>query len=79
MCTQGRLNSIIGPGQNSALWPMPIQPLTGVKLQMSIELNINLLHRYFQQDACLNIKKHAVHNIHRLPWGPGQLPSVLMR
>jgi len=30
---QGRLNGIIGPGQNSALSrPLPIQPLTGIKM-----------------------------------------------
>ena len=39
---------------------------------------------YFQQNQCLNIKKHALHSIHRLAWGPyvrgapGQLPSVPM-
>ena len=36
---------------------------------MSIELNRNLLYWYFQENQCLNIKKHAVHNIHRLTWG----------
>ena len=42
---------------------------------MSIELNIYLLYWYFQQNQCLNIKKHALHNIHiielnihRLAW-----------
>jgi len=28
------------------------------------------LYWYFQQNQCLNIKKHAVHNIHRLAWNP---------
>jgi hypothetical protein len=37
----------------------------------SIKLNIHvyLLYLHFQQNQCLNIKKHAVHNIHRLAWG----------
>jgi hypothetical protein len=52
---------------------------------MSIELNISLLYWYFQQNQCLSIKRHAVHNIHRFAMGPytrgapGQLPSVPMR
>ena len=29
---QGRLSSILGPGQSSALGPIPTQPLTGIKL-----------------------------------------------
>jgi len=29
-----------------------------------------LLYRYFQQNQCLNIRKHVVHNIHRLAWSP---------
>ena len=33
-------------------------------------LNIYLLHWYFQHNQCLNIKKKDVHNIHRLAWGP---------
>jgi hypothetical protein len=47
--------------------------------------HIYLFYWYFQQNQCLNIKKHAVHNIHRLAWGsyacetPGQLPNVPMR
>ena len=35
---QGRLNSIIDPGQNSALGPLPTQPLTGMKMQMIIKI-----------------------------------------
>ena len=44
-----------------------------------------ILNWYFQQNQCLNIKKHAVHHKHRLVWGPnargatGKLPSVPMR
>jgi hypothetical protein len=37
-------------------------------VQNSGELNRNLLYWYFQENQCLNIKKHAVHNIHRLTW-----------
>jgi hypothetical protein len=37
---------------------------------MSIQLNIYLLYWYFQENQCLNIKKHAVHNIHILAWAP---------
>ena len=39
----------------------------------------------FQQNRCLNIKKHTVHNVHTLAWGlyscgpSGQLPFVPMR
>jgi len=29
---QGRLNTIIGPNQSSALGPLPTQPLTGIKM-----------------------------------------------
>jgi len=28
------------------------------------------LYWYFQQNQCLNIKKHIVHNRHRLAWSP---------
>jgi hypothetical protein len=35
---------------------IPTQPITGIKLQMSIKVNIYLLYWYFQQDQCLNIK-----------------------
>ena len=28
-----------------------------------------LLYWYFQQNQCLNIKRHTVHNIHILSWG----------
>ena len=49
---------------------------------MSIKLNIYLLYWYFQQNQCLNIKKHVVHNIHGLAWGPWAtamrvIPSIL--
>jgi hypothetical protein len=37
---------------------------------MSIKLNIYLLYGYFQQNQCLNIKKHAIYIIHRLAWDP---------
>ena len=37
---------------------------------MSIQLNIYLLYWYFQQNQCLNIKKHAVHNIYIYQYGP---------
>ena len=66
---QGRLNNILGPGKSSPLGPLPT-PLTatGIKLLLSIILNIYLLYWYFQQNQRLNIKKHAIHNIHRLAW-----------
>jgi len=67
---QGRLNNILGPGKNSALGPLPTQPLTATGIKLSIILNIYLLYWYFQQNQCLNIKKHAIHNIHRLAWAP---------
>jgi len=34
------------------------------------KIKIYLMYCYFQQSQCLNIKKHAVHNIHILAWGP---------
>ena len=39
---------------------------------MSIKLNIHvqLLHRYFQKNQCLNIKKYAAHSLQRLAQGP---------
>ena len=33
-------------------------------------LNIYLLYWYFQYNRCLNIKKHDIHNIHRLARPP---------
>ena len=33
------------------------------------KINIYLLYWYFQQNECLSIKKHVIHNIHRLAWG----------
>jgi len=45
-----------------------------------IKHTVYVLHWCFQQNQCLNIKKHAVHNIHRLTRNPGrQLPGVPMR
>ena len=35
---------------------------------MSIKFNIYLSYWYFQQNQCLNINKHVIHNIHRLTW-----------
>ena len=35
---------------------------------MSITYLFYLLYWYFQQNQCLNIKKHAINNIHRLTW-----------
>ena len=43
------------------------------------------MYLYFQQNQCLIIKKHGIHNIHALalgPYGceaPGQLPGVPMQ
>ena len=54
--TQGRLSSIKGPGQNCALRPLPTQPLTGIKIYMSIQLNIYLLYWFFQENQYLIIK-----------------------
>ena len=36
---------------------------------MWIKLNKFLLNWYFQQNPCLNIKKHVVHNMYKLAWG----------
>ena len=33
-------------------------------------LFIVFVHLYFQQNQCLNIKKHAIHNTHILAWDP---------
>jgi hypothetical protein len=54
--TQGHLNSIIGPRPKQCIGaPTPTQPLTGIKLQIWITLNIYLLYWYFQQNQCLNM------------------------
>ena len=68
--TEPSLTALQAPEQSSALGPISTQPATGIKLEMSIGLNINLLYWYFQQNQCLNIKKDAVHNIDILSWGP---------
>ena len=84
---QDPLHSIIAPHppwRSSALEPLPTQPLTGIKMYMSIKLNIYLLYWYFQQNQCLNIKTYAVHNIKTLAIGHnahgtlGQLPTMPM-
>ena len=66
---QGRLFSILGPGQSSALGPLSMQTLTGINCKCSIKLNIYFLYWYFQQNQYLDIKKHAVYYIHRLVYG----------
>jgi hypothetical protein len=52
-----------------------------------LKVNINFQHKKksFQKNyqkindiIYIPLKKHAVHNIHRLAWGPGQLSSVHM-
>jgi hypothetical protein len=54
--TRAVLTTSLTPGQISELGPISMQPLTGIKLQMSLRLNIYLLYWYFQQNQCLNIK-----------------------
>ena len=58
------------PGQSSAL---------GAHIHTSTNRNKTanvdrIKHKFivlvFQQNQCLNIEKHAVHNIHRFAWGP---------
>jgi hypothetical protein len=39
-------------------------------LKWSIKLNIIFIVLALPPKQCLNIKTHAVHNIHRLAWGP---------
>ena len=63
---QGRPNSIVGPRTKTCTGYLPTQPLTGIKRKWSIKLNLCILYWYLQQNQCLNIKTHAVHNIHRL-------------
>jgi hypothetical protein len=69
------------PGKSIALGPISTQPFTTVNVD---QIKTYLLYWYFQQNQCLSIKKHAVHNIHRLTWGlyarraPGHMPSVPM-
>jgi hypothetical protein len=58
---QGLLNSIAGPGESSALGPSPTQP----KCKWSIRLNIYLLHRYFKNNQCLNIKKNMPYTTYK--------------
>ena len=82
---QGLLNSIIGPQAKQRTGRLPAQLLTGIKLKILIKLNLYLFYWYFQQNQCLNIKKHAVYTMHRLAWGPydrgapGQLPGMPIR
>jgi hypothetical protein len=61
---------------NSGLGPLPTQQWTGAptytttdrnKYVNVIKLNMYLLYWYIQQNQCLNIKKHDVHNI---AWAP---------
>jgi hypothetical protein len=55
--------------------PLPAQPLKGIKLHMSIKLIVLVL----PTNQCLSIKKHAIHNMHRLTWGPMLMPMMLLR
>ena len=70
------------PGKSIALEPISTQPFTTVNVD---QIKTYLLYWYFQQIQCLSIKKHAVHNIHRLTWGlyarraPGHMPGAPMR
>ena len=66
---QGRLNSTIGPGQSCALGPLPKQPLTGIKLIFDKIKHIFIILIFPTKSVFKNIKKHAIHNIHRLAWG----------
>jgi hypothetical protein len=40
------------------------------KCEWTIQLNICLLHWYFQRDQCLSITQNALHNIRSLAWVP---------
>jgi hypothetical protein len=84
--TQGCLNSIMGPRAKQCTGgPYYTNNCMNKQTNLMIKLNIYLLYWYFQQNQCLNIKTHVIHNIHRLSWGPyvrgapGQLPRLLMR
>jgi len=67
-CTQGRLNSTIGPREKQCTGA---HTYITTHSKWSIKLNIYLLYWYPQQNQCLNIKKkHTAHNIHRLAWDP---------
>ena len=83
---QGHLNSIIhkknvGPGQSSALGPLPTQPLTGIKMY-KWWIEVNILYWYFQQNQCLNIQKNMTyttytdyHGVLMLMGPPGNCPA----
>jgi hypothetical protein len=80
--TQGRLNSIIDHRAKQCTGAHTFT-ITSRNKTVNVDKHyLNLLYWYFQQNLWLNIKKHAVHNIHRLAWGsyargaPGQLPSI---
>ena len=63
---QDRLSSTIGPGAMQCTGAPTYTTTHWNKTKWWIKLNIYLLYWYFQQIQCLDIKKHAVHNIHRL-------------
>jgi hypothetical protein len=70
------------PSQISALKPLSIQPLKEIKLEMVYKIKHIFLVLVLPTKSVLNIKNHAVYNIHRLVWGSfarettGHLPIV---
>ena len=81
---QERLNSSIGPWEKQCNGT-PTYTTSLVNKTINVDqIKHNLLYWYFQQNQCLCIKKHAMHDIHRSSWvlcslTPGKLHSVSMR
>ena len=77
------LTVLLGPWKNSAPGPIPTpwQALTGIKLQMSIELNINLLYSKSLNQCTLKSMLYTTYiDSHGAPYyrgTPGQLPTAL--
>ena len=82
-CTndQGRLNSIIGPWAKKCTGAPTYTTTLRNKMYMVDKIKHTSVFIVLV-NQCLNIKKHAVHNIQRSGWGlyarraPGQLHSV---
>jgi hypothetical protein len=65
---QGHLNNIIGLRAKQCY--TTTQRNKNGKLSIKLNIYYFELVQYFQQNMCLKIKKHAVHNIHKLAWAP---------
>ena len=60
---QDHLNNIIGPREKQCTGAPTNNNLQKYKCNWSTKLNVYLLEWYFQQNQCLNIKKHDIQQI----------------